>query len=121
MTVHSQPESTDVPPTSGAERRLTPRRPMHIMADITLPDKLTIVGHTMDMSIGGLRAEVPYMLDPGQECIIELDLTHLGGPSYLKLTAEVRHCRDNGSGRMHAGMQFRNIDPETADILQSLF
>lgn len=106
---------------SGAERRIAPRKAMHIMADITLPGDMIIVGHTMDMSIGGLRAEVPYLLEAGQECIIELDLTHLGGPGYVKLTAEVRHCQDNGSGRFHAGMQFKNIDKESAEILEALF
>ncbi|HEX2585334.1 MAG TPA: PilZ domain-containing protein [Steroidobacteraceae bacterium] len=121
MTLHNQIKPEPASTKSGAERRVAPRRAMHIMADITLPGDLTMIGHTMDMSIGGLRAEVPYMLESGQECVIELDLTHLGGPSYLKLVAEVRHCQDNGSGRMHAGMQFKNIDAETAEILQSLF
>jgi len=115
---HIKPES---PQKSGAERRVAPRRAMHIMADITLPGDLTMVGHTMDMSIGGLRAEVPYVLEAGQECVVELDLTHLGGPNYLKLTAEVRHCQDNGSGRIHAGMQFKNVDAEASEILQALF
>ena len=122
MTLHQHPaiaaESTQ---SSGAERRTSTRKAMHIMADITLPGDLTIVGHTMDMSIGGLRAEVPYLLESGQECFVELDLTHLGGPSYLKLIAEVRHCHDNGSGRFHSGMQFKNIDKETAEILEALF
>jgi len=122
MALHQQSVSNlDEPKSSGAERRTSSRKAMHIMADITLPGDLTIVGHTMDMSIGGLRAEVPYLLDAGQECIVELDLTHLGGPAYLKLTAEVRHCRDNGSGRFHAGMQFKNVDQEAASILEVLF
>lgn len=122
MTLPHQTVSASEPPKpTGAERRITPRRPMHIMADVTLPGGLTIVGHTMDMSIGGLRAEVPHMLDAGQECIVELDMTHLGGPAYMKLTAEVRHCQDNGSGRFHAGMQFKNVDGEIAAILEALF
>ncbi len=121
MALQPQTPSSDKSQLSGAERRTSTRKAMHIMADITLPGDLTIVGHTMDMSIGGLRAEVPYLLDAGQECIVELDLTHLGGPSYLKLTAEVRHCQDNGSGRFHAGMQFKNIDKLSAEILEALF
>lgn len=121
MAVHTRTSSEDGVQPNGAERRTAPRRAMHVMADITLPGDLRIVGHTMDMSIGGLRAEVPYMLDPGQECVVEIDLTHAGGPSCLKLTAEVRHCQDNGSGRIHAGLQFKNIDEETADVLHALF
>jgi hypothetical protein len=119
MALQNQIESDSA--KSGAERRVAPRRAMHIMADITLPGDVTIVGHTMDMSIGGLRAEVPYMLEAGQECVVELDLTHLGGPTYLKLIAEVRHCHDNGTGRIHAGMQFKNINADVAEILQALF
>jgi len=121
MALENRIEADTTLAKTGAERRVAVRRAMHIMADITLPGNLTIMGHTMDMSIGGLRAEVPYMLDAGQECVVELDLTHLGGPSYLKLIAEVRHCQDNGSGRVHAGMQFKNIDADTAQILQALF
>jgi len=122
MALENQTSTSDVAnQPSGADRRTATRKAMHIMADITLPGDLTIVGHTMDMSIGGLRAEVPYMLDSGQECIVELDLTHLGGPGYVKLTAEVRHCHDNGSGRFHAGMQFKNIDGSAAEVLEALF
>lgn len=121
MALYSKASGSENPQPTGAERRTSARKAMYIMADITLPGDLTIAGHTMDMSIGGLRAEVPYMLDAGQECIVEIDLTHVGGPSYMKLTAEVRHCHDNGSGRIHAGMQFKNIDEEAAEILQALF
>lgn len=124
MAFHQQIGSgadTTSPTGTGSNRRATDRKAMHIMADITLPGDLTIVGHTMDMSIGGLRAEVPYMLQAGQECLIELDLTHLGGPGSVKLTAEVRHCSDNGTGRFHAGMQFKRIDAQLAELLETLF
>ena len=121
MAVHLQSSSAEGVHSSGIERRTSPRRAMHVMADITLPGEIKIAGHTMDMSIGGLRAEVPHLLDPGQECIVEIDLTHLGGPPYMKLIAEVRHCQDNGSGRFHAGMQFKNVDEDTALVLHALF
>ena len=120
MTLHNQ-INNEPAANNGADRRVAPRRAMRVTADITLPGGLQIMGHTMDMSIGGLRAEVPHSLEAGQECTVELDLTHLGGPSSLKLTAEVRHCHDNGSGRIQAGMQFKNVDPEASEILQALF
>jgi len=113
--VHSTPQNVE-----GTERRSNTRRSLQLHADITLPGDLTIVGHTMDLSTGGASIQVPYMLEFGQECIIELDLSALGGPSWLQLRAEVRHCRQLSSEQYLAGLQFIDTDPAFSELLDAL-
>lgn len=103
-----------------ADRRIDTRCGMRLEADVTLPGDLTIVGHTMDLSAGGISIEVPYMLEFGQECMIELDLSALGGPSWLQLTAEVRHCRQLDGEQFIAGLRFIDPDPVMSELLSSL-
>lgn len=114
-------ESRDEQTIAAPDRRVATRRCLHLQADITLPGDLTIVGHTMDISAGGISVEVPYMLEFGQECLVELDLSALGGPVWLQLTAEVRHCGDAANGLFRAGLQFVNADPLFTELFEGLW
>jgi len=101
------------------DRRFTTRTGLQLQADVTLPGELTIIAHTLDISLGGISLQVPYRLELGQECVIELDLSALGGPSWARLTAEVRHCAP-ADGCFRAGLQFRSVDPTLAELLDGL-
>jgi c-di-GMP-binding flagellar brake protein YcgR len=101
------------------ERRVKPRTRLHIKADVTLPGDLTIVGHTLDISAGGMSLEVPYSLEPGQRCEIELNLAKLGGPSWVQVVAEVRHCTEVDNQCFEAGLQFVDMPVQTAELLET--
>jgi c-di-GMP-binding flagellar brake protein YcgR len=104
---------------SKPERRVKPRARLHLKADVTLPGDLTIVGHTLDISASGMSLEVPYSLEPGQRCEIELNLAKLGGPSWLQVVAEVRHCTEVDNQCFEAGLQFVDLQAQTAELLET--
>lgn len=113
-------ETADLPIGKRSDRRNSTRTCLQLQADVTLPGDLTIVGHTMDISPGGISLEVPYMLQDGQECLVELDLSALGGPAWAQLTAQVRHCAATQEGSFRAGLQFKDLDPTLAPVLDGL-
>ena len=100
------------------ERRVKQRSHLHIKADVTLPGDLTIVGHTLDISASGLSLNVPYKLEPGQRCEIELDLSKLGGPNWVQVVGEVKHCASSDDGHFQIGLQFVDLDAELARLLE---
>ena len=106
-----------MPESSAPERRGKQRTRLHLKADVTLPGDLTIVGHTLDISSGGMSLDVPYQLQPGQRCEIELNLAKLGGPNWVQVIAEVRHCVSSEDGHFQAGLQFVDLDLRVADLL----
>lgn len=110
-------KTSNAPQQFRQERRAARRTNLHLKADVTLPGDLTIVGHTLDISSGGLSLEVPYRLELGQRCEIELNLSKMGGPRWVQLTGEVRRCVDVDEGRFMAGLQFVDIDPALAEML----
>lgn len=101
------------------ERRIKQRSHLHIKADVTLPGDLTIVGHTLDISASGLSLEVPYKLEPGQRCEIELNLAKLGGPNWVQVVAEVKHCTSSNDGHFQVGLQFVDLDAELTKLLEA--
>lgn len=103
-----------------AERRTSLRHSVRLQADVTLPGDLTMVAHTLDMSTGGIALDVPYMLKFGQQCLIELDLSAIGGPPWLQLRAEVRHCRQINEGRFLAGVQLVDPDPVFTELFAGM-
>jgi hypothetical protein len=60
---------------NAAERRGRQRTHLQLKANLASPGDLTIVGHTLDMSSSGLILDVPYELEAGQRCAIELYLS----------------------------------------------
>lgn len=107
-------------PTTPPERRNVQRAAIRLEADITLPGDLTIVSHTLDISASGISLEVPYMLESGQRCTIELDLSPFNGPKWVELIAEVRNCVPDGEDQFRAGMQFVDLPPEVAAVIAAI-
>lgn len=86
---------------------------------MTLPGDLTIVGHTLDISATGLSLDVPYRLEPGQRCEIELNLSKLGGPSWVRVVGEVKHCVSCSNERFQAGLMFVDLDARLVELLDA--
>lgn len=88
-------------------------------ANVTLPGDLTLEAHTIDMSLQGLSCRVPYVLETGQLCTIELDLKRHGG-SWVELQTIVRSCRPNADGKYQAGLEFINPPAHIMEVLRTL-
>jgi PilZ domain len=101
------------------ERRVKQRTRLQLKADVTLPGDLTIVGHTLDISSSGLSLDVPYQLQPGQRCEIELNLIKVGGPKWVQVIGEVTRCVTSGDGHFQAGLQFVDLDAQLAGLLDA--
>ena len=76
------------------------------------------MGHTLDISSSGLSIEVPYELQPGQRCEIELNLSKVGGPKWVQVIGEVKRCI-GGDGYFQAGLQFVDLDATLAELLDA--
>jgi hypothetical protein len=96
-------------PLAPKERRRAKRSALRMRANVTLPD----------ISLNGLSCRVPYALDTGQSCTIELDLKKFGS-SYVELQTVVRSCRPVPDGKFEAGLEFLNTPENIMEILQTL-
>lgn len=103
--------------TGKSNRRRQRRERLSVKADVTLPGDLTIVGHTLDISSGGLSIEVPYMLGMGERCEIELNLSKLGGPKWVQVVGEVRNCNQVDDDSYRVGLQFVDMDAQLKTLL----
>jgi len=116
---HQQHKSAMPDNNTRPERRTKQRARLQIKADVTLPGDLTIVGHTLDISATGLSIDVPYQLEVGQHCEIELNLAKLGGPKWVQVIGEVRRCTSSGDGYFQAGLLFVDLDAKLAEVLDA--
>jgi hypothetical protein len=105
--------------TAPKERRRTKRSALRMRADVTLPGDLTLEAHTIDISLSGLSCRVPYELDSGQSCTIELDFKRFGG-GRVEVQTIVRSCRQNSDGKFEAGLEFLNTPENIVVILRTL-
>ncbi len=92
---------------------------MRMRADVTLPGDLTLEAHTIDISLGGLSCRVPYALEMGQSCTVELDLKKFGS-GRVEMQTIVRSCRQNPDGRFEAGLEFLNTPQNIVELLRTL-
>ena len=87
-------------------------------ADVTLPGDITLEAHTIDVSLSGLSCRVPYSLEQGQPCTVELDLKKFGS-GRVELQMVVRNCRPNPEGKFQAGLEFVNAPENIMEVLRS--
>jgi hypothetical protein len=116
--VNIQPHSSKTP-TVPKERRRARRTALSLRADVTLPGDLTLEAHTIDISSTGLSCRVPYVLDNGQSCTVELDLTKFGS-GRVEIQTVVRACRQNNEGKLEAGLEFVNAPEYVSELLRTL-
>jgi hypothetical protein len=118
--VNPRPDKDPQPgATAQLDRRTKQRTRLQLKADVTLPGDLTIVGHTLDISSSGLSLDVPYQLEAGQRCEIELNLSKVGGPKLVRVMGEVKRCILSDEGHFQAGLPFVDLDAQLAELLDA--
>ena len=101
------------------ERRAAKRSELRLRADVTLPGDLTLEAHTIDISLSGLSCRVPYALESGQTCTVELDLKRFGS-GRVEVQTIVRGCRAIPDGKYQAGLEYVNVPDNVTELLRSL-
>jgi hypothetical protein len=102
------------------ERRSHERKSVVIRAKVTIYGKSVLPGHTVDLSQSGASFTVPFELDQGQQCLIDLELEACGETAAFHIPAEVRYCVQMGRSRWRAGMRFGETDPATSALIEAI-
>ncbi|HEY2145068.1 MAG TPA: PilZ domain-containing protein [Steroidobacteraceae bacterium] len=102
------------------ERRGHDRKSVAIRAKVTVYGKSVLPGHTVDLSQAGASFTVPFELEQGQECLIDLELEACGETTVFHIPAEVRYCVQMGRSRYRAGMRFGETDTATSALIESI-
>ena len=87
---------------------------------MTIYGKSVLPGHTVDLSQSGASFTVPFELDQGQQCLIDLELEACGETAVFHIPAEVRYCVQMGRSRWRAGMRFGETDPATSALIEAI-
>lgn len=99
------------------ERRETRRQSVGIRAKITVPGMSVLPAHTVDLSRVGASITLPFQLEVGQKCLIDLELAACGRTSVFHIPAEIRYCVPMGTARFRAGLRFGEVDEETDALI----
>jgi c-di-GMP-binding flagellar brake protein YcgR len=99
------------------ERRESARKSVGIRAKVTVPGKSVLPAHTVDLSRTGASITLPFQLESGQKCLIDLELAACGMTSIFHIPAEVRYCVQMAPSRFRAGVRFGEVDPATAALI----
>ena len=99
------------------ERREARRQSVGIRAKITVPGMSVLPAHTVDLSRGGASITLPFQLELGQKCLIDLELAACGRTSVFHIPAEIRYCVPMGTSRFRAGLRFGEVDAETDALI----
>ena len=88
-------------------------------ANVTFPGDLTLEAHIIDISLNGLRCRVPYALEPGQTCTVELNLKRFDS-GHVEMRTVVRNCEEAPEGRFQAGLEFLDTPDDIMEVLRTL-
>ena len=102
------------------ERRVADRKVISLRAQVELPNGISLIGHSTDISRTGIGLYSPSKLQTDAECRISIDLSACGSRAELKLVGRVCYCTEQGSDRYRIGMRFVGMDLHAAQLLSSL-
>jgi c-di-GMP-binding flagellar brake protein YcgR len=102
------------------ERRIAARKVVSLIAKVQLPDGTVLHGHSTDISQTGIGLFSPRMLEPEEECTLQIDLSVCGMDMELRLVGRVCYCHPQGDQRFRAGMRFVGLDAQSAQLLSQL-
>ena|SRR5262249_27922047 len=100
-----------------AERRASHRKFFSVHARVTVPGVQTLNGHTIDLSTGGVGVTVPFALEPGQDCELDIELEACGTTCAFHIGARVCYCVPRGREHFRAGMRFTRLDEATTALI----
>ena len=84
------------------EPRISLRQTGHVTT-LSNAGPLSAPGMLLDLSIAGMRIELPHEVEPGTMMYIETEATLIAG--------EVRHCRKGSEGKFEAGVVVTDVLP----------
>jgi hypothetical protein len=102
------------------ERRIATRKVISMLAKVWLPDGTVLDGHSTDISQTGIGLFAPCMLQPDEECTLQIDLSVCGMQMELRLAGRVCYCHQQSEGKFRAGMSFVGLDANAAHLLEQL-
>jgi len=100
-----------------AERRASHRKVFSVQARVTVPGVQVLNAHTIDLSTGGVGVTMPFALEPGQDCVLDLALEACGTTGEFHIGARVCYCVPRGGKLFRTGMQFTKVDEATTALI----
>src|SRR5438067_385908 len=95
-------------------KRIACRKQLRCRALVLLGEGRTVNAVAKDISSGGLALVTREPLVGGQSCVVAFVLPSNGGPRPVSAKVAVRHGGDKHDRGYHAGLQFLDIDRESA-------
>jgi PilZ domain len=100
-----------------ADRRLSPRRVIQVLARVRVEGDPPLDAQTVDLSHHGVSITSPRQLNVGQECIVELGVSVPEIASPPALRAGVRYCTRLRDGEFRIGLKFTSVSIEAAELI----
>lgn len=100
-----------------ADRRLSPRKTMQVLARVRMDGDAPLDAQTADLSHHGVSITSPRQMNVGQECIVELGVSvpEIASPPVLR--AAVCYCMRLQEGGFRIGMKFTSVSIEAAELI----
>jgi len=104
-------------PAQSADRRLSPRKTMQVLARVRVEGDTPVDAQTVDLSCHGVSITSSRQLNVGQECIVELGVSvpEIASPPVLR--AAVCYCSRMREGAFRIGLKFTSVSIEAAELI----
>jgi hypothetical protein len=102
------------------ERRDERRHTMLVRANIEIPEQLSLQGHAVDLSRGGMGVQVPMNVRVGEGVKVTLPLEVCGERRTLVLMGSVCYCKKQSEQHFRIGLQFVHMDDDVAAFINAL-
>jgi methyl-accepting chemotaxis protein len=86
-------------------KRVAPRKPLHVAATLLTPGSSPLHVKTMDVSISGICIMAPTALESGQLCEVSFNVPVNGVDSNVTVKAQSVYCIHSGSDGFKIGMR----------------
>ena len=102
------------------ERRSERRHAILVRANIDIPGKVTLSGHAVDVSRGGMGLQCPVDVSLGTELTVTLPLEVCGEQRTVSLPGRVCYCNKQTDAHFRVGLQFVHLDDDTTAFINAL-
>jgi PilZ domain len=105
-------------PTTGADQRRSPRKPMRQKISLGTANHGIVQGHTRDISASGLSVMIPVALATNAVCAVRFELMVDGRLIRFSGHGKIVHCSCAGMDGFRVGMQLQLDDPRLLPLLE---
>ncbi len=99
------------------EQRLFPRKIIRTHGSFSAQGIAPVRIQTLDLALDGMSVGVPIQLTAGQRCWVNFEIFLNGRKHNVAVAAKVIHSICGGSEGFKAGLQFIDIDEESATAI----